>query len=848
MSWRIVLAFLVLGISAAPAPGQRIFALLRQDKPGPKNIADADTPPHGALARLGTLRLSHQEPVVGLAFSQDGRQILTHGSSGTFAAWSAQDGHELRRLAGEEIKTIRHYSFNHQMLRLQGLGWNNNRFEIGQDVVSQHGATSADGKYYAMASPKKGVVIWDVAAGVEARRFAGKFQAPLAFSADGTKLAALVSEGEETNVRIWDLKTGKESGRLKNPPGRGLSKLQFSPDGKALAGKDAIFVRVWNLETGKRIRLYASMLNSLTDFSYSPDGLWIAGLPQHGSVLVWDASSSDEAGKIAEADVHYTAFAFSPDGVKLAVADNLHQLSIWNWRTNKLLLRWVGHGSVQTLAWSGNGKALVSAGGDGILHVWDAATGKEQTYSRLPDISALAFRDDDRLTLIGSEGELIETTWKNGLVQRWKSRWSEQGSLFAGHAASQTAAWGEAESPQDFKVTLVNLAEGRNLVELNNVHVNRTSSIAFARDGRTAAFWDAKDELVRVLKVDGGKERRRFEAAAAALLAFSPDGATLAVLDWDNDLSLFEINSGQRRAQFPTTKSQVSCMEFSVDARWIALGCQDDTVRLWDTLHGAMTHILVGHRGVVSALAFSPDRKLLASAGMDGMIRLWNLADGKEFGHLQGHRGHVNALAFSADSRRLASAGRDATVIVWDCAKARRPTSGAEARDLDSLWDELADADAHVAFRAAAELHRRPADALRLFRARILPAGSVKADHIQTLIDELNAEQYPIRDQATKALEQLDTLAEPFLIKALAAKPGAESAKRLQHLVDRLDEPIRDPSKLRLQRAVEILERIATPAAQELLADWAQGAPEARFTRLASEARARLGPGRNGLK
>jgi hypothetical protein len=202
----------------------------------------------------------------------------------------------------------------------------------------------------------------------------------------------------------------------------------------------------------------------------------------------------------------------------------------------------------------------------------------------------------------------------------------------------------------------------------------------------------------------------------------------------------------------------------------------------------------------------------------------------------------MNALTFSADGQHLASAAKDATVLVWAPAKAHVAAAHASIRSLDSLWDELGHADASVAFRAAAELARRPGETLSLFRARIPTAAPVKADQVQTLIADLNADSYPVREKASRVLEQFDTLAEPFLVKALAAKPPVESAKRLQVLLDRLEEPVRDSDKLRLERAVELLERIGSRESVELLSQWAQGAPEARLTRRAQAARDRLAP------
>src|SRR5205823_4395313 len=122
----------------------------------------------------------------------------------------------------------------------------------------------------------------------------------------------------------------------------------------------------------------------------------------------------------------------------------------------------------------------------------------------------------------------------------------------------------------------------------------------------------------------------------------------------------------------------------------------------------------------------------------------------------------------------------------------------------------------------------------------LAPAGPVKADLVEALIARLNDEKYAQREKAMKELEKLDARVRPFLVKALESKLDGESAKRVQKLLDLMNGPVRDPDKLRGQRAVEVLERIGTPAALEVLDYWARGAPGARLTQSAQEASARV--------
>jgi hypothetical protein len=91
-------------------------------------------------------------------------------------------------------------------------------------------------------------------------------------------------------------------------------------------------------------------------------------------------------------------------------------------------------------------------------------------------------------------------------------------------------------------------------------------------------------------------------------------------------------------------------------------------------------------------------------------------------------------------------------------------------------------------------------------------------------------------------LEQLSETAEPALRKALTDDPPPEARRRIERLLDKLRQSrLRPPAeRVRLVRAVEVLELIGSPAARQVLATLAGGAPEAQLTLEAKTALERL--------
>jgi WD40 repeat protein/tRNA A-37 threonylcarbamoyl transferase component Bud32 len=170
--------------------------------------------------------------------------------------------------------------------------------------------------------------------------------------------------------------------------------------------------------------------------------------------------------------------------------------------------------------------------------------------------------------------------------------------------------------------------------------------------------WTSAEQVGLLLSASRGHTR------PARMLAFAPNGRTLASASWDGTVILWDVAAGLPRLTLRALAEAYS-VAFSADGRQVLAGTRD-RVEVWDAATGQARASFPAHAGAVLGLAVSPDGQLLATGGDDGQVRLWDGVTLKEQAVLRGHTGAVSQVAFTRDGTTLASAGNDRTVRFWD--------------------------------------------------------------------------------------------------------------------------------------------------------------------------------------
>jgi WD40 repeat protein len=703
----------------------------------------------------------HTRPVRGVAFSPDCRRLLSGSWDGTMRLWDVATGTELRRFP----------------------------LPTGTDSV----CFSPDGRYALSGSHRNDAHLWDVETGQKVRRFEGHtgVVTSVAFSPDGRQ--ALTGSGDYT-VRLWDVQSGKELYCMEGHRGR-VQAVAFSPDGRlalsgnTVQGKEKIDspapdydLRLWDLKTGKERRRFAGHTREIFRVAFSPDGRHALSSSCDGTLRLWEVENGKELRRFEGHVGRALALACSPDGCRAVSGGEDGTVRLWDIETGKELRPITGPiDRAHQVAFSPSGDQILSAGGDRIVRLWDVATGKEirRFVGHTDPVVGLSLSEDGRRVLSGS----CEIDWwlpqpadgdRTGPWRLWDVATGKQIGRFYGPTTDYLGC--VALSPDGKRaltgcgkrLLLWDVESGRELRALDG-HTNVVTSVAFSPDG-VHALSGGMDGHLRLWEIRSGKELRCLKGHTVGVrgVAISPDGRYAVSGGCDQTVRLWDLTGDESAARvfFKWHTSEVLSVAFAPDGRMMASGGDDGRIILWDVaaddklrewqlpgpVHGVTfardgrhlatangngtvyvlrlaakdgkelpvgkdvmpsapgdrpvgkvspepgaqatatgqvgagpVRTFAGHTGPVSSVAFTPSGDQILSASDDSSVRVWDVASGKEKQRFEGHQGTVRGLAVdpngvwaisAASARRQAADGGAWRVCMWEIA------SGKELRQL----------------------------------------------------------------------------------------------------------------------------------------------------------------------
>ncbi|CAI4226583.1 unnamed protein product [Auanema sp. JU1783] len=167
------------------------------------------------------------------------------------------------------------------------------------------------------------------------------------------------------------------------------------------------------------------------------------------------------------------------------------------------------------------------------------------------------------------------------------------------------------------------------------------------------------------------KDYLRYEHGGSCSVLGSSNGAIIAV---DNttcavtaceNVAFYNLKTSEKVFEISESTKAATCLKFSHDKRWLAVGYADGNIRLFDRQEGGESIMFSGHKKGVNSLAFSHDGLTLASGGKDCTVILWDIVSESGMFRLNGHKDSITHLQFSKNDKFLLTASKDSFLKFW---------------------------------------------------------------------------------------------------------------------------------------------------------------------------------------
>jgi WD40 repeat protein len=218
---------------------------------------------------------------------------------------------------------------------------------------------------------------------------------------------------------VWNVKNGKQIGDdWRDGDSAVVWSIALSPDGKkVVSGSEDGAVRLWDIDTCKLIKTWTGHTKRVMSVCWSRDSRRVLSGSDDGTARQWDVQSGETIPEPIEIILpsiktgHYQVLAvvYSPDTTLIATGGRDGSLTevlvkfsvkIWDAKTGKLVASLKGHPKiVYSLAWTKDGKTLVSGSSDHSIRTWNT-TKWEQTAVLVEHtnlVHAIAISPNDRI-------------------------------------------------------------------------------------------------------------------------------------------------------------------------------------------------------------------------------------------------------------------------------------------------------------------------------------------------------------------------------------------------------------------------------------------------------------------
>jgi WD40 repeat protein len=280
----------------------------------------------------------HTDYVESVAFTPDGKTILSGSLDNTLKLWNLETGQEINTLSGHRGWVMSVAVSNDGKQALSGSYdktlklWD---IETGQEIYTFTGHTrsvvavafSPDNKMVLSGSGDKTLILWDIATGQQVHTFKGHTNviSSVAFTPEGEMA---LSGSYDKTLKLWNLKSGQEIRTFQGHTGK-IWSIAFAPtEYSVLSGSGDYKLKQWQIHTGKELRTLQGHTDKIWDIAISPDGKTVVSGSEDKTLRLWDLKTEQEI-RLFQHATPIRALAFSPDGNYILVGSTDNTLKLW---------------------------------------------------------------------------------------------------------------------------------------------------------------------------------------------------------------------------------------------------------------------------------------------------------------------------------------------------------------------------------------------------------------------------------------------------------------------------------------------------------------------------------------
>lgn len=471
---------------------------------------------------------------------------------------------------------------------------------IGESTISADGSQLAI--VTSQSKPAQTVVeIWDIASRQQICEWMSQtYLRPIVLDPDLTMLAGY-SQG---NIYLWNMVAGEETGKIEWPQQTGFILLAFSPDAQQLLAS-----------------------NSRISQKIGADEIWKA------TTDIWEVSTGQRLGSFE----HFSRLihtAYSPDNRWLVTADINHRISLWNTQTWERLRAWFVEDDVKQLSFSSDSRRIyIATGRSGYprqahrVSVWDVESGKQ-----------LNELGDETIHLAGfsiSRDEKLAALWYfDGFVALWDITQNRRIAFWTDYV---TPSWGHLTPDGRFFIALGSAA--LTIWDLKTQSLQKVifpdkffRRIAVSPDGQ--AFAVDCDPWIEIRRIPTGQIIKKIpNNIGSTPFVFSADGKWLAVGQTEGAV-IFNISNGKKLEVLqPPERDFISeqLLAFSDDNRYFAIVDYDEEVYLWERKRNRYVYRYSWKVPIssIGSMAFELSGRQIPALliGGDFQVQVWELSN-----------------------------------------------------------------------------------------------------------------------------------------------------------------------------------------------------------------------------